>query len=179
MERTALELAVADVVLLVLDAATPMTSEDTQVIALISGGPAFPPVIAFNRAIFPRRPRPPTCGRTPRTFRRSPGRGSPICARGSSALSVRETKAVARVRPAPRPRRWSPTRATSMALRRAQRAIYEARNASTAAPGRRALPGEIVAGEIRIALESLGEVTGEAVAPDLLDRIFARFCVGK
>jgi tRNA modification GTPase len=43
----------------------------------------------------------------------------------------------------------------------------------------RTAPGEIVAGEIRVALQALGEVTGEAVAPDLLARIFARFCIGK
>jgi tRNA modification GTPase len=61
------------------------------------------------------------------------------------------------------------------ALERARAALAEAAHAA----GLRGTPGEIVAGEIRIALESLGEVTGEAVAPDLLDRIFARFCVGK
>ncbi|MGH7724208.1 MAG: tRNA uridine-5-carboxymethylaminomethyl(34) synthesis GTPase MnmE [Candidatus Eiseniibacteriota bacterium] len=46
-------------------------------------------------------------------------------------------------------------------------------------PAGTSAPGEIVAGEIRVALAALGEVTGEAVAPDLLDRIFARFCIGK
>jgi len=61
------------------------------------------------------------------------------------------------------------------ALRRARTALDEARTAAAA----HALPGEIVAGEIRVALSALGEVTGEAVAPDLLERIFARFCVGK
>jgi tRNA modification GTPase len=40
-------------------------------------------------------------------------------------------------------------------------------------------PGEIVAGELAVALAALGEVTGEAAAPDLLERIFARFCIGK
>jgi tRNA modification GTPase len=59
------------------------------------------------------------------------------------------------------------------ALRRAQLALEEARRAAPTAPG------EIVAGEIRVALGALGEVTGEAVAPDLLERIFARFCIGK
>jgi tRNA modification GTPase len=59
------------------------------------------------------------------------------------------------------------------ALRRAQLALEEAARAA------RTAPGEIVAGEIRVALQALGEVTGEAVAPDLLARIFARFCIGK
>ena len=40
-------------------------------------------------------------------------------------------------------------------------------------------PGEIVALELRESLVAIGEVTGQAVGEDLLDRIFARFCVGK
>jgi tRNA modification GTPase len=60
------------------------------------------------------------------------------------------------------------------ALDRAREAIDAAR--AVAAAGE---PGELVAGELRLALEALGAVTGEAAAPDLLERIFARFCVGK
>jgi tRNA modification GTPase len=41
------------------------------------------------------------------------------------------------------------------------------------------MPGEIVALELREALSALGEVTGEAVGEDVLERIFSRFCVGK
>lgn len=40
-------------------------------------------------------------------------------------------------------------------------------------------PGEFVALELREALAAIGEVTGEGVGEDLLDRIFGRFCVGK
>ena len=40
-------------------------------------------------------------------------------------------------------------------------------------------PGEIVALELREALAALGEVTGESIGEDLLDRIFSRFCIGK
>lgn len=40
-------------------------------------------------------------------------------------------------------------------------------------------PGEILALELREALAAIGEVTGQSVGEDLLDRIFARFCVGK
>jgi tRNA modification GTPase len=32
---------------------------------------------------------------------------------------------------------------------------------------------------VRAAWVSLGEVTGETVADDLLDQIFSRFCIGK
>jgi tRNA modification GTPase len=60
------------------------------------------------------------------------------------------------------------------AVERARAAL--ARAAIAAAEG---MPGEIVALELREALTVLGEVTGRTVDEDLLDRIFARFCVGK
>jgi tRNA modification GTPase len=44
------------------------------------------------------------------------------------------------------------------------------------APGE---PGEIGAARVRSALQALGEITGETATEELLDRIFATFCVGK
>lgn len=38
---------------------------------------------------------------------------------------------------------------------------------------------ELVAAEIRTALEALGEVVGAVYTDDVLDRIFSRFCIGK
>jgi tRNA modification GTPase len=38
---------------------------------------------------------------------------------------------------------------------------------------------EIVAGELRLALEDLGEVAGTVVNNDILDALFSRFCIGK
>ncbi len=51
--------------------------------------------------------------------------------------------------------------------------------ARAAREARAGSPGEIVALELRECLAAIGEVTGQSVAEDLLDRIFARFCVGK
>jgi tRNA modification GTPase len=45
--------------------------------------------------------------------------------------------------------------------------------------GARASTLEVVAGEIGLALEAVGEITGESASADLLDAIFRRFCVGK
>jgi len=39
--------------------------------------------------------------------------------------------------------------------------------------------GEIVSLELHEALRAIGEVTGESVDEDLLERIFSRFCIGK
>lgn len=38
---------------------------------------------------------------------------------------------------------------------------------------------DLLAGEVRLALEDLGEVAGVVYTDDVLDRIFSRFCIGK
>ena len=38
---------------------------------------------------------------------------------------------------------------------------------------------ELIAAEIRLALDLLGKVTGTVYTDDVLDRIFSRFCIGK
>jgi tRNA modification GTPase len=38
---------------------------------------------------------------------------------------------------------------------------------------------ELFAEELRLAQETLGEITGEFLADDLLGEIFSRFCIGK
>jgi tRNA modification GTPase len=43
----------------------------------------------------------------------------------------------------------------------------------------RGLAGEFLALELREALDSLGEITGETTPGEILDKIFTRFCVGK
>jgi tRNA modification GTPase len=40
-------------------------------------------------------------------------------------------------------------------------------------------PPEILAAELRRAVITLGEVAGENVSEEVLDRVFARFCIGK
>jgi tRNA modification GTPase len=38
---------------------------------------------------------------------------------------------------------------------------------------------ELVAAEIRVALDGLGHVVGAVFTEDILDRVFSRFCIGK
>jgi tRNA modification GTPase len=40
-------------------------------------------------------------------------------------------------------------------------------------------PAELLALELRGALDELGEMVGAVYSDDLLDRIFSRFCIGK
>ncbi len=41
------------------------------------------------------------------------------------------------------------------------------------------LPAELVATDLRWAVDRLGEITGETTTEDILDRIFSGFCIGK
>jgi len=64
----------------------------------------------------------------------------------------------------------------AVGLDAASTALAEARRLVAAA----GLPDEaVVAGCVRRAVESLGEVTGAEIGVDLLDRIFSRHCIGK
>jgi tRNA modification GTPase len=42
-----------------------------------------------------------------------------------------------------------------------------------------AVPLDLVAVDVREALEAIGEVTGERVRESVLNEIFSRFCIGK
>lgn len=53
-------------------------------------------------------------------------------------------------------------------------ALDRARHLAVASQG-----DELIAAEIRAALQSLGEVAGAVYTNDLLDRVFSRFCIGK
>ncbi len=41
------------------------------------------------------------------------------------------------------------------------------------------VPSDLVALDIRAAMQHLGEITGEVSTEDLLGNIFGRFCIGK
>ena len=38
---------------------------------------------------------------------------------------------------------------------------------------------ELAAGELRIAINAIGEIVGKTATEDLLDSIFSQFCIGK
>lgn len=59
-------------------------------------------------------------------------------------------------------------------LRRAGESLDRAASVAGAHGGE-----ELIAAELRIALEELGQVVGTVYTDDILDRIFSRFCIGK
>lgn len=63
-----------------------------------------------------------------------------------------------------------------------QRALLEAAAlaaASAASSAEEKRPSELVAADLRVAAARLAAVTGEGVEEDVLDALFARFCIGK
>lgn len=60
------------------------------------------------------------------------------------------------------------------ALQEAQRSLAESLGTLRAG-----LPLDLIAVDLYAALEHLGEITGETVRENVLDRIFAQFCIGK
>lgn len=59
-------------------------------------------------------------------------------------------------------------------LKRANEALLRVKKGLTSK-----LSGELLAAEIRFALQELGQITGQVSSEDLLSNIFSRFCIGK
>ena len=102
-------------------------------------------------------------------------RTSSVTGTGIEALRSAIVAAVAGLPP-----RSSPaTLRMTVGLDAASTAVAEARRL-VGLSGVAGLPDEaVVAGCVRRAVESLGEVTGAEIGVDLLDRIFSRHCIGK
>ena len=65
----------------------------------------------------------------------------------------------------------------SLAL--ASESLDRARRIVQAAPNKELAGEELVAAEVRLALDEIGQVVGTVYTDDVLDRVFSRFCVGK
>jgi tRNA modification GTPase len=165
VERARRELATADLVLWIVDGSRPRTDDDRAADRLVAEKPH---VIALSKADLPAAAV--ATGELPGAIA-----VSAVTGEGLPALRAGLATALRDGRPAGAAAEALVTNGRHIeALGRAREAIVAARMGAG-----EGIPGELVAGDVRAALEALGEVTGEAVAPDLLERIFARFCIGK
>jgi tRNA modification GTPase len=186
IERARREADTADVVVWVVDRSEPWADEDE---ALAASLPDRPGVIALNKSDLPSR----LAWRD--IVANDAWRSAPlveVSARtGDGMLALRSglaalvaggfERAGARSNDGPSHDATASAHVTNRrhldALERARTALARAHGACD--PDAGGGPGELVAAEIRLALEAIGEVTGESAAPDLLERIFNRFCIGK
>jgi tRNA modification GTPase len=69
--------------------------------------------------------------------------------------------------------------ATASRCRESLKRCGDSLQAAIAMTEQRHMQEELVAAEIRLAMEELGWIAGEVYTDDLLDRIFSQFCIGK
>ena len=148
----------ADVVLTVLDASTPLTEEDRQLLRETADAPR---IIVLNKADLPLALHPAAFDQ-PVLVSANTGLGmaqleSRVAAFGAGAGESSLTQA----------RHMALARDAAAALRRAAQACREGQAVDVAAV------------ELHEALGYLGRVTGQQVDEKLLDDVFSRFCVGK
>jgi tRNA modification GTPase len=165
------EQALADsaLVLWVIDGAVALTAEDREIAARVAGKPLLVALNQWDRgaavavedvaALLDGAPR--------RIVRVSAVRGDGLEVLRESLASLLGAGGSGEASAVANPRHAEALGRARLALVRASDAAHEG------------APGEVVAIELRDAIAAIGEVTGKAIAEDLLERIFGKFCVGK
>lgn len=155
----------AELILHVLDASQPLTSEDQRLLEELAGRPAL---VVKNKADLPEELK----------LEARPGQRavSVSCVTGAGLESLKD---------AIRDAVWAGEVRADMvqaminsrhqdALRRAAEAIRRTLEGLAAE-----LTLELVAMDLRIAVNAVGEIVGKTTTEDLLDSIFSQFCIGK
>jgi tRNA modification GTPase len=161
MERTWRELAHADLVLMVLDAAAGLVAADQAILERLPS--AVPRLLIFNKVdlLAPGASMPP-----------GPGRSLQVSARTGHGLGELRREIVAAAG-------WR-TGGEPVFLARA-RHLHALRQAGDhlAAAASDERQWELLAEHLRLAQQALASITGAVSADELLGEIFSRFCIGK
>ncbi len=155
----------ADLVLHVLDAAEPLSAEDAAFLAELAGKPR---ILVCNKADLPARCQLP-----------------PAEQADSLAVSCVTGAGIDALKDAIRAKVWAGEVSAEMlevmlnarhleALRRTREALARGRAALESG-----LTLELVAADLHLAANTLGEIVGKTTTEDLLDSIFSQFCIGK
>ncbi|MDE3069031.1 MAG: tRNA uridine-5-carboxymethylaminomethyl(34) synthesis GTPase MnmE [Verrucomicrobiota bacterium] len=184
VRRSRLSLAQAELLLHVLDASEPLTAADANHLAEFAGKQR---ILVRNKVDLPvKLELPPEHACPPRreAIRASPATGPEF---GASVVDVccLNGEGIEKLKDAIKDRVWSGAIEAGMlevminsrhqdALNRAREA---ARRTIDALRGDAAL--ELVALDLRIAVNAVGEIVGQTATEDLLDSIFSQFCIGK
>jgi tRNA modification GTPase len=169
VERSLRAMADADAVLWVLDTSRPCSGEDARLQKRLSGMPC---VVALNKADLPSV--------------WSPQQKEQYCSRWPCIeVSALKGAHIRELREAIRQQFFGDSAIQSDGLLvtnlRHCRCLEASRQHLTCATQalQSGLSEEFVLMDLRLALERLGEITGETTAADLLGEIFSRFCIGK
>lgn len=168
IERSQAALAQADIALLVVDSANPVNSADWEIEQLVGNKPAL---LVINKIDLPAASVAPPADFLPRASRvqisATTGHGI-----GRLEAAIESLVLGGRVTLADTPLMSNPRHKALI-----QRALIGTRSAIEAQQS--GLTPDLVSIDVRDAVESLGEITGETVTEDLLDTIFSNFCIGK
>jgi tRNA modification GTPase len=166
VERSRAALERADLALLVIDGSQPLTDADWDIAALIGGKPAL---VVANKCDLPQLEL--ATGLLPSVPRL---RVSALTGEGIEALEEAVVELVfgGAVTTADTPLVSNPRHQASL-----KRALDHVQAAEGGHLG--GLSSDLVAIDVREAVDALGEITGETVSEDLLEAIFSNFCIGK
>jgi tRNA modification GTPase len=168
IERSKLAVSRSDAVLYVIDASRPWSAEDEALLRDLAGRPV---IVALNKADLPRK--------LEAERLKTALNGASVVE--SSCVSEGGTRAleeeILRVASGGRALAEDPLIGTVRQKELIEKALKSAEGALAAC--RAGLSAELVAVDTRLALESLGALTGEGILDDVLDALFDQFCIGK
>ena len=164
-------LETADAVLVLFDGSADLTADDRELLAKMEAKPLLP---VLNKSDLPQRLEEESLkgllrGGTPPAVRISAKYGD-----GIDRLTAAIRDLVITTPAAEAPEAMIAHLHQKTALEKAAEGLVRARDGLTGG-----LPTEFVALEVREALDALGEITGRTTPEEVLDRIFANFCIGK
>jgi tRNA modification GTPase len=164
VERSRKAIRQADLVLVIIDVSQPITDADRDIVAL-TGDKAT--LVVANKCDLPRQANPMELGRE--TIYTSALSGEGL---GCLEQKMVEIALGGKVVTSDAPMVNNPRHKD--ALERAAKSLDEALRDLQAA-----MPDDFVTIHLTASLNALGEITGDAIQEDLLETIFANFCIGK
>lgn len=166
IRRSLASLATAELILLVIDRSEPLSDADQARLVELATRKV---VVVCNKADLARRLE------LPATFSQHP-MVETSCSDGGGIESLKDT--ICRLA---RNGELNPEMSQVTINSRHQEALRRAREATLQAAHalRQGMTLEVVAMELRIAVNAVGEIVGKTTTEDLLDSIFSQFCIGK
>jgi tRNA modification GTPase len=171
--RSRAALAGADLALLVLDAGAPVAPGDLAIAGLTHDKPT---ILVWNKA----DAAPPTFRMPQASLGIHPAPLASVATSAASGAGVDDlAAAIVRVLLGGAPPAAGEARLVSSPRHRDALLRAQAHLRAAAQSWGAARPVDLLAGDLTVALNALGEIVGEQVGDDLLDLIFSRFCIGK
>ena len=166
VERSRAAMEEAELIFVVLDQSRPADGEDAALVR--RAAELAPTVVLLNKKDLPCR--------LERTDDLDAAAALPICAKTGEGLDELAEQ-VTRIFPRPEGQRMGELLTNQRQAEAARRARESVRRAQTALEA--GVTPDALLTDVEEALEALGELTGQSVREDIVDRIFQRFCVGK